>query len=449
MKMLFINAAYRDGSRTFELARAYLDGVRGQVETVDLGEAPPAPLDALRLSRYLDAVATQKFDDGLFDAARQFAAADEIVICAPYWNNSVPAALHSYIELVCAQGVSFDILPDGTYVGLVKARRLVFITTAGGIIPEHNFAYDYVASLACEFWHIPQVVCYKAENLDVVGFDVEGELARVKKEMGDARRVPVLRDCVYGQAVGDALGVPYEFLTRGTFSCTGMAGFGSHSKAAGTWSDDTSLALATCDSIRELGHIDTTDMRRRFGRWYGEGAYTVDGLFDVGNTTARALMRGAGQAGEYDNGNGSLMRILPLAFTGATDDEVAAVSAITHAHHVSTDACVRIIHIARRLIAGETPTDVAGELVDVPEGEIGSGGYVLDTYRAALWCLVNTSSYRDCVLAAVNLGDDSDTTGAVAGGLAGIVYGYDAIPEEWLETLRGKDLIDHCLFPEE
>ena len=141
---------------------------------------------------------------------------------------------------------------------------------------------------------------------------------------------------MYGQAVGDALGVPFEFMARDTFRCTGMTGFGSHDQPAGTWSDDTSMALATCDSIRERGCIDPKDMRRRFESWYRDGAYTVDGLFDIGGTTERALRDGSGCAGEFDNGNGSLMRILPLAFTSATDDEVRVVSAITHAHRTST-----------------------------------------------------------------------------------------------------------------
>ncbi|WP_072354155.1 ADP-ribosylglycohydrolase family protein [Olsenella sp. kh2p3] len=226
---------------------------------------------------------------------------------------------------------------------------------------------------------------------------------------------PTLRDCVYGQAVGDALGVPYEFRARCTFECTGMAGHGSHNQPAGTWSDDTSMSLASCDSIRATGRIDVRDMRERFVRWYREGAYTVSGLFDIGGTTADALSSGRGRTGERDNGNGSLMRILPLAFTDATDDEVRAVSAITHAHATSCEACVRMVHVARRLIAGEGPRDVAGSLVGVPASQIRSGGFVLDTERAALWCLANTSSYAECVLAAVNLGDDTDTTAAVAG----------------------------------
>lgn len=263
---------------------------------------------------------------------------------------------------------------------------------------------------------------------------------------GSPSRIPTLRDCMYGQAVGDALGVPYEFRARGTFECTGMVGHGSHNQPAGTWSDDTSMALATCDSIRATGRVDVCDMRERFVCWYREGAYTVSGLFDVGGTTADALSSGHGRAGERDNGNGSLMRILPLAFTDATDDEVRAVSAITHAHAISCEACVRMVHVARRLIAGEGPRDVAGDLVSVPASQIRSGGFVLDTERAALWCLANTSSYAECVLAAVNLGDDTDTTAAVAGGLAGIVCGMGGIPGKWLNALLGKATIDARLF---
>lgn len=101
-----------------------------------------------------------------------------------------------------------------------------------------------------------------------------------------------LRDCIYGLAVGDALGVPYEFMPRGTFECTDMIGYGTHGQPAGTWSDDTSMTLATCDSIRELGHIDTADMRDKFVSWIARGEYTIDGVFDYGGTTARALHTG-------------------------------------------------------------------------------------------------------------------------------------------------------------
>ena len=175
--------------------------------------------------------------------------------------------------------------------------------------------------------------------------------------------MPALRDAIYGLAVGDALGVPYEFRPRGSFTCTGMVGHGTHDQPAGTWSDDTSMTLATCDSIRACGRVDVDDMRSRFRAWIDDGAYAIDGVvFDYGDTTARALVAGTGRAGERDNGNGSLMRIAPLAFTDATDDEVRAVSAITHAHPVSTEACVDMVHVMRALAAGASPAEMTKAL---------------------------------------------------------------------------------------
>lgn len=188
MVTLFVNAAFRDGSRTLRLARHYLEGARDEVLEVDLDSAPYRPLDAEALAHYNGAVAARDYADPMFDPARQFATADEIVIAAPYWNNSIPAVLHDYLELVCSQGVSFDIEPDGTYVGLCQARRLTFITTAGGDIPTHNFAFGYLESLAREFWHIPEVACYQAEGLDQVGCDVEATLAEAYARMDQARQ---------------------------------------------------------------------------------------------------------------------------------------------------------------------------------------------------------------------------------------------------------------------
>lgn len=260
-----------------------------------------------------------------------------------------------------------------------------------------------------------------------------------------------LRDAVFGQAVGDALGVPYEFRARDSFVCTDMTGRGTHGMPAGTWSDDTSMALALCDSYRELGCVEADDILARFRAWRDEGAYSVDGLFDIGITTSIALDSGRGGAGERDNGNGSLMRTVPLAFTDATDDEVWAVSAITHAHAIACDACVDCVRAARMLASGASAERAAlavgmGWVATAPRGAIRSGGYVLDTWAAALWCLVRTGSYEECVLAAVNLGEDTDTTAAVAGALAGIVYGASSIPRSWMNALRGKDVIERCLF---
>ena len=270
-----------------------------------------------------------------------------------------------------------------------------------------------------------------------------------------------LKEAVLGAAIGDAVGVPYEFKRRGSFCCSDMVGMGSHQVEKGTWSDDTSMMLAICDSIRQnRGRIDTNDILAKFCRWAFDGAYTCDGnVFDIGNTVLRALSSGHGLGGERDNGNGSLMRTLPLAFCDASDDEIAQVSAITHAHRLSMDSCICYVHIARDLNAGMCLREAVGRNVpnheafqrlknvfSLPEAEIHSTGFVIHTLEASLWCLGTTSSYRDCILKAVNLGDDTDTTACVAGGLAGIVYGQEGIPSEWVDGLRGKELMEAWLF---
>lgn len=155
-----------------------------------------------------------------------------------------------------------------------------------------------------------------------------------------------------------------------------------------------------------------------------------------------------GLDGERDNGNGSLMRILPLVLTNASDDEIREVSAITHAHMISTNACVELVHIGRKLALDLPVSEAVGKykiLENKHEEEISSSGFVLSTFQAAIWCLITTQTFEECVLKAVNLGEDTDTTAAVAGGLAGIVYGYEKIPNDYIDILRGKDIIDACI----
>lgn len=272
---------------------------------------------------------------------------------------------------------------------------------------------------------------------------------------------------ILGVAVGDALGVPVEFKKRGTFHVTSMQGYGTHHQPPGTWSDDTSLTLALADNLLADGdRPDLECIAWGFTEWYDKAAYTPYGkVFDVGNATAAAIKRlkkgvapeKAGGADERDNGNGSLMRVAPLAFYmfGIRDAEerfriVRDVSSLTHAHEWSVAACYIYVEMLNKLRMGRKKKAAYAELREdfargvpfiskatlakfvrilendislLPEEDIRSSGFVIDTLEAALWCFLTTDNYKDAVLKAVNLGEDTDTTGAVTGALAGLAYG--------------------------
>lgn len=266
-----------------------------------------------------------------------------------------------------------------------------------------------------------------------------------------------------GLVVGNALGVPVEFRERDAFCVTDMRGGGTYGLPAGTWPDDGSLALATLESLGRRRRVDLSDIMENFVKWYAHNEFTPYGsVFDVGNTTRKAIelymqsrdVKRCGARSVTDNGNGSLMRILPLAFVPHTYDDVAAISALTHAHPISTGACEEYVRIAELLLAGGGPEEAArlydGEydIRKKPRDDVKSGGYVPDTLDAALWCFTTASSYRECVLKAVNLGRDTDTTAAVAGGLAGIYYGSSderGIPQEWqAQIARGEWIAELC-----
>ncbi len=300
-------------------------------------------------------------------------------------------------------------------------------------------------------------------------------------------------DGVMGLCVGDALGVPVEFMGRETLRknpVTGMRGYGTHAQPAGTWSDDTSMTLCLVDSLSR--GLDYEDIMSNFIKWFEKGEYTPYGeVFDMGVTTRRALIRfkqgipaiECGGKNERDNGNGSLMRILPVVFylqsiygtdfTGIDQayEVVHAVSSLSHAHRRSQIACGIYISVASKLMSSMTletavRSGISGameyyqgtkdyvlelehferlnrrDFAAIPEDEVRSSGYVVDTLEAAIWCLLNTDNYRDCALKAVNLGDDTDTVAAIAGGLAGLAYGYKGIPKEWVSEIARKEYIE-------
>jgi len=294
---------------------------------------------------------------------------------------------------------------------------------------------------------------------------------------------------LWGSLVGDALGVPVEFRTRTEVQSnpvTGMREFGSHHQPRGTWSDDGALILCTADSLVN-SEFDTQDIARRFVRWMNEALWTATRVvFDIGMATNDSLMRiangtaaeDAGGRDEHSNGNGSLMRIIPIALRFAGEPietfarRIKRASSITHGHDRSRMACVLFGLVIRQLLLNlepQTAVEVAREefrslyqsvpefrrfrphLEDdfrsMPEAEIVSTGYVLHTLHTALWCLLTTDRYHDCVLRAVNLGGDTDTTGCVAGGLAGVAYGVRSVPSDWIAQLARKGDLD-CLFQE-
>lgn len=263
-----------------------------------------------------------------------------------------------------------------------------------------------------------------------------------------------MRELAYGAAVGDALGVPFEFRPRDTFECKGMTGHGTYNQPVGTWSDDTSMTLATCESILWNGGIDVADMLNNFRGWMHNGAFTPFGYaFDKGNTTQVAIRQGRGLTDEMSKGNGSLMRIAPLAATDCTDEQIRDVSAITHATELCMDLCVSFVHMLRDVHeAPERAKSIVDEyslMSGMERAEIGSSGFVQDTYDAAAWCFLTTDSYRDCVLKAVNLGEDTDTTACVAGALAAAAYGLGAIPVEWIGQLQAVEEIERCTYMED
>lgn len=294
-----------------------------------------------------------------------------------------------------------------------------------------------------------------------------------------------IRAALLGAAVGDALGVPVEFQGRGarvTDPVTGMRSYGTHHQPAGTWSDDTSLILATMAGLPLAGNYDPTAVMREFAIWMGKARYTPHGdVFDIGNATREAIQRflqgtptlECGGDGEWSNGNGSLMRILPIALAWADDpeliDKASEISSLTHAHERSRFCCAFYCLVVSDLFHGGTIEEATGfawevldqrwafspeerpffdalhphQLLSRNDDQIRSSGHVIDTLEASLWVNARHDNYADAVLHAVNLGDDTDTTGCVAGGLAGIIHGESGIPTEWLEALaKREELVD-------
>ena len=350
-------------------------------------------------------------------------------------------------------------------------------------------------------------------------------------------------DGIMGVAAGDALGCPVQFESREEVAehpVTGMRGYGTFNLPEGSWTDDTSLTLALAESIFRKGTVNYDDIMGNFMDWLYGGKFTPFGYsFDIGRGTMCAIddyrdhgdFGSCGGRSDHDNGNGSLMRILPACIfaalqsrgTGGEGDPaspgsagaegspaspgravaegspaaaiseaeavemVHTVSALTHAHLRSRIACglyffmVReILENARGAERAALPETLAAGLAKgfafyesspaaeniqkelnfyvrlrdtrafaaVPAAEIRSSGYVVDTLEAAVWSLLTTDTFADALLTAVNLGDDTDSVAAVTGGLAGLYYGYENIPQDWLAVIQRREWIEElCRKP--
>ena len=298
------------------------------------------------------------------------------------------------------------------------------------------------------------------------------------------------KNILLGTVIGDALVLPVQFLDREVIAknpVTTMVGYGQFDVPAGTWSDDSSLSLCLAESL--CNGYDLNDISNNFIKWMFEGYWTpFNKAFDIGNTTYFAIVNLrngisphlAGMDRERDNGNGSLMRILPLVpYIINMEEEdrfriIGEVSSLTHRHPRSILACIFLCKFAiQYLVTKEIPTAFAytqkeikylltqekfknecshfdrlvnltyEQFRNIAKNDIKSTGYVIDTLEASLWSVFNHDSFKDSVLCAVNLGYDADTVGAITGALAGIIYGHDSIPEEWLNVLaRKEDIIE-------
>jgi ADP-ribosyl-[dinitrogen reductase] hydrolase len=298
--------------------------------------------------------------------------------------------------------------------------------------------------------------------------------------MTDNQRLNKIKGMLFGIAIGDALGVPAEFMSRAHLRQNPIKNFNSNhynTENLGVWSDDSSLTFCLAETIIEGFSIEL--LGQKIKAWFQENYWAPkDVAFEIGIATHNAIDRlekgipatESGENGEYSNGNGSLMRVAPLAFYLVNDSIeqrfqiIKAVSSVTHGHIRSVISCFFYIEFLQNLMhstdkfeafenAQNTVRDYVNstscnndekalflrlfydKIQDYEEDEIFSSAYVIHTLEASIWCFLNTDNYESAVLKAVNLGHDSDTTGSVTGALAGIFYGNETIKNEFREPI--------------
>ncbi|MFS0602642.1 ADP-ribosylglycohydrolase family protein [Peribacillus frigoritolerans] len=293
---------------------------------------------------------------------------------------------------------------------------------------------------------------------------------------------------MYGSIIGDMLGVPVEFKKRGTFTINDISGYGTYNQPPGTWSDDTSLTLCLIENLIEKG--DSAELMQKFVQYMESGYWTPHHeMFDIGRTTSEAIIKfkngvpapECGGNAMFDNGNGTLMRVAPVAFILINNfnfiekiQTIKKYTEVTHAHPRSVVGSIIYVEFLLRLYYNNSPEDAIRQtkklfdenfdkdhiyqkelqsysrifeedFFSLPQEEMQSDGYVVHTLEAAIWCLGNSDSFSEAVLKAVNLGDDTDTVGAITGTMAGMYYKMDDIPKEWLEKITRKEDIDELI----
>ena len=276
-----------------------------------------------------------------------------------------------------------------------------------------------------------------------------------------------------GLAIGDALGTTLEFTVRDSKPhVSEIVGGGPFNLKPGQWTDDTSMALCLADSILEFDDVNPQDLMDRFVEWWQKGYNSANGrCFDIGITTSNALLEFmdsgnplSGSEDPYSAGNGSLMRLSPVAIRWCHDKPKAQEAAIlqsrtTHGASQAVGACGFFVHLLAEAITGVPKDGVLKNrewvndpaIADIASGkwktksrdQIESTGYVVHTLEASLWCIYNSKSFKEALITAVNLGGDADTTGAVTGQLAGALWGISGIPDNWLEKLAWRNKIEH------
>ena len=290
---------------------------------------------------------------------------------------------------------------------------------------------------------------------------------------------------IIGHAVGDAMGFPTEFSKREELlqsPVIEMIDSPDVGQPTGSWSDDTAMEIATIDSFIQKKYFDYKDIMDKWVKWISKSEYTPTGVaFDIGRTCLKAIKKycngtaplECGSTSMNENGNGSLMRILPVAlyaYSKKLDDTsihklTNEVSSLTHAHEVSRLGCYIYVQFIICLLKGNTKHEAYKHIQDLDYrsfsidsinhyarilnnqiefqilDNIKSTGYIVDTLESAMWIFMNAQHYKEAIIASTNIGGDTDTIGAIVGSMAGIYYGFEDIPSSWLDKLQREDYL--------